>query len=64
MNNEQTIEIKPVLRKRPKLVWIPEPRDSIRDLLKEADVRLPDVFSGSGKKVATRKKLTERRKSN
>ena len=43
---------------------IPEPRASIRDLLKEADVRLPDVFSGSGKKVATRKKLTERRKNN
>jgi hypothetical protein len=43
---------------------IPEPRASIRELLKKADVRLPDVFAGSGKKVATRKKLTDRRKSN
>ena len=43
---------------------IPEPRTSIKELLKKADVCLPEVFSGSGKKVATRKKLTERRKNN
>jgi len=43
---------------------IPEPRASIKVLLKEADVRLPEVFSASGKKVATRKKLTDRRKNN
>ncbi|MBW1815392.1 MAG: IS1634 family transposase [Deltaproteobacteria bacterium] len=42
---------------------VPEPRASIRELLKEADVRLPEVFSTSGKKVATRKKLTESRKN-
>ena len=41
---------------------IPEPRDSIKELLKAAEVRLPQVLPASGKKVATRKKLTERRK--
>ncbi len=41
---------------------IPVPRDSIKELLKKAEVRLPEVLSSSGKKVATRKKLTERRK--
>jgi len=42
---------------------IPEPRASIKVLLKEADVRLPEVFSAIGEKVATRKKLTGRRKN-
>ena len=41
---------------------IPEPRRSIKKLLKEAKVRLPEVLPSTGKKVATRKKLTERRK--
>ncbi len=41
---------------------IPEPRPAIKELLEKADVRLPETFSASNKKVATRKKLTERRK--
>jgi hypothetical protein len=34
---------------------IPEPRRSIKKLLKEAKVRLPEVLPSTGKKVATRK---------
>jgi len=41
---------------------IPHPRDSIKKLLKCAGVHLPEIFSASAKKVATRKKLVERRK--
>ena len=41
---------------------IPHPRDSIKELLKCAGVRLPEIFSASAKKVATRKKLVDRRK--
>jgi len=41
---------------------IPQPRTSIKKLLKEARVHLPEVFSASQKKVATRKKLVNRRK--
>ena len=41
---------------------IPHPRASIQKLLKDARVSLPEVFSASTKKVATRKKLVERRK--
>ena len=42
---------------------IPVPRDSIKELLEQAGVRLPEVLPFTGKKVATRKKLTQRRKS-
>ncbi len=41
---------------------IPHPRASIKKLLKNARVRLPEIFSASAKKVATRKKLVGRRK--
>jgi len=41
---------------------IPHPRASIEKLLKNARVRLPEIFSASAKKVATRKKLVDRRK--
>lgn len=41
---------------------IPQPRASIKKLLKEAGVHLPEVFLASEKKVATRKKLVDRRK--
>jgi len=41
---------------------IPHPRASIKKLLKDAGVRLPEIFSASAKKVATRKKLVDRRK--
>jgi len=41
---------------------IPHPRASIQKLLKDARVSLPEVFSASTKKVATRRKLVERRK--
>jgi transposase len=41
---------------------IPNPRDSIKKLLIGAGIHLPEIFSASAKKVATRKKLVERRK--
>lgn len=41
---------------------IPEPRESIADLLSAAKVKLPEVLPCKGIKVATRKKLTENRK--
>ena len=41
---------------------IPEPRAQITELLLAADVRLPDALPCSGIRVATRKKLTDRRK--
>ena len=41
---------------------IPHPRDTIKELLKCAEVHLPEIFSASAKKVATRKKLVDRRK--
>jgi len=41
---------------------IPEPRDGLKRLLKAADVRLPSVLPCSGVRVATRKKLADRRK--
>jgi len=53
---EMRIKNKPFCNK------IPQPRSSIQTLLNKADVHLPEVFSASGKKVATRKKLTEARK--
>jgi hypothetical protein len=42
---------------------IPEPRESISKLLKAANVKMPEALSCRGIKVATRKKLPERRKS-
>jgi transposase len=42
---------------------IPEPRDELEQLLKAADVRLPNVLPCSGVRVATRKKLADRRKT-
>ncbi len=42
---------------------IPEPRESISKLLKAANVKMPEALSCHGIKVATRKKLPERRKS-
>ena len=41
---------------------IPEPRESIANLLRSAKVKLPEVLPYKGIKVATRKKLTENRK--
>jgi len=41
---------------------IPEPRESIANLLRSAKVKLPEVLPCKGIKVATRKKLTENRK--
>jgi len=41
---------------------IPEPRESIANLLSAAKVKLPEVLPCKGTKVATRKKLTENRK--
>jgi transposase len=42
---------------------IPEPRESISKLLKAANVKMLKALSCHGIKVATRKKLPERRKS-
>lgn len=42
---------------------IPKPRAWSRSLLKAAQVKLPEVLPGSGERVATRKKLANRRKS-
>jgi hypothetical protein len=46
---------------QPRCQKIPEPRSSIRQLLKAADVRLPETLPCKGIRVATRKKLTENR---
>ena len=52
---EVIIDDKPAYNK------IPKPRKSIEELLKKARVELPEVLQSKGIKVATRKKLTERR---
>jgi Transposase DDE domain len=41
---------------------IPEPRESIANLLRAANVKLPEVLPSKGIRVATRKKLIENRK--
>ena len=48
---------------RPRCNKIPEPRSAVRRLLKAARVRLPDALPCSGVRAATRKKLTDQRKS-
>jgi len=52
---EVKIDDKPAYNK------IPEPRESIAKLLKKAGVDLPEVLQSKGIKVATRKKLLQRR---
>ena len=42
---------------------IPEPRKALRKLLKAADVRLPEALPCRSARVATRRKLTGRRKT-
>ena len=46
---------------QPRCSRIPEPRESIQELLAAAEVRLPDALACKGIKVATRKKLPENR---
>ena len=46
---------------QPRCNRIPEPRESIQELLAAAEVRLPDALACKGIKVATRKKLPENR---
>jgi len=46
----------------PRCNKIPEPRESVANLLRSAKVKLPEVLPCKGIKVATRKKLTENRK--
>ena len=58
----QVCAIEMRVNNKPLFNRIPQPRDSIKKLLKEAGVHLPEVFSAGGEKVATRKKLVERRK--
>jgi transposase len=43
---------------------IPQPRETLAQLLKAADVELPPVLPYSGTRVYTRKKLTSERKAN
>ena len=40
---------------------IPEPRKSIKNLVKAANVSLPDTIPSKGIVVSTKKKLTDRR---
>ena len=42
---------------------IPEPRQSIKNMLDAAGVQLPDIFPATGVKVTTKKKLPLRRKN-
>ena len=42
---------------------IPTPRDTIAQLLHNADIKLPKVFSLSGTRVSTKKKLQSERRS-
>jgi transposase len=48
-------------KERPLCSRVPKPRNDIAKLLKLAQVRLPDVISCKGTRVATRRKLPERR---
>ena len=50
-----------IINNKPAYNKIPEPRKSIDELLKKARVDLPDVLQSKGIKVATRKKLSQRR---
>jgi transposase len=46
---------------KPRCNKIPQPRPSVKELLKAASVRLPDILPCKGVRVATRKKLSENR---
>ena len=52
-----------LVKGEPRCSKIPEPRGSIKELLKAAKVNLPDVIPCRGIHVATRKKLTSNRKN-
>ena len=58
----QVCAIEMRVKNKPFANRIPHPRDSIKKLLTGAGVHLPEIFSASSKKVATRKKLVGRRK--
>ena len=44
-----------------KINKIPEPRESVKNLIKAANVRLPETLPSKGVIVTTKKKLTDRR---
>ena len=50
-----------LVNNQPRCHKIPQPRPSVKQLLKAASVRLPDVLPCKGIRVATRKKLSENR---
>jgi transposase len=50
-----------LVNNEPRCNKIPQPRSSVKELLKAASVRLPDVLPCKGTRVATRKKLPENR---
>jgi len=50
-----------LVNSKPRCCKIPQPRPSVKQLLKAASVRLPDVLPCKGIRVATRKKLPENR---
>jgi hypothetical protein len=52
-----------VVNRTPRCNKIPEPRKALRELLKAAKVRLPEALPCRGVRVATRKKLTDNRKT-
>ena len=51
------------IRGKPCCNKIPEPRERVAALLRAAEVNLPEAVGCSGIRVATRKKLTEKRKT-
>ncbi len=51
-----------LIKGRPRLHQIPQPRPSVARLLNDAGVRLPDAMPCKGVKVATKRKLPTRRK--
>ncbi len=54
--------IKVHVKGRPQLNRIPQPRESVRQLLDNANVQLPSAVVCLAEKVTTKKKLPSRRK--
>jgi len=59
----QLCAIEMLVNRKPCCNQIPEPRESVKNLLVLANVRLPEVLPCKGIRVATRKKLTANRKT-
>jgi transposase len=59
----QLCAIEMLVNRKPCCNQIPEPRESAKNLLELARVRLPEILPCKGIRVATRKKLTANRKT-